>query len=71
MFFAVNGVESATLYSLNALRISREINTALVEDLRVGDYVVLHVGYALSKLDEDEALETLRLMEQAGLLEGE
>jgi hydrogenase expression/formation protein HypC len=49
--------------------IQREINTALVEDLQQGDYVILHVGYALSKLDEDEAAETLRTMAEAGLLQ--
>lgn len=50
--------------------ILREINTALVDDLRVGDYVILHVGYALSRLDEEQARETLRTMAEAGLLEG-
>jgi hydrogenase expression/formation protein HypC len=49
--------------------IEREIDTSLVEDLRVGDYVILHVGFALSRLDEDEAQETLRMMGEAGLLE--
>jgi hydrogenase expression/formation protein HypC len=42
------------------------ISTALVDDLKVGDYVILHVGYALSKLDEDEALKTLALFEAHG-----
>jgi len=46
----------------------REIGTALVDDLQVGDYVILHVGYALSKLDEQEALQTLQTMEQMGAL---
>ncbi len=49
--------------------ILREINTALVDDLQVGDYVILHVGYALSRLDEEQARETLQAMERAGLLE--
>lgn len=49
--------------------ILREINTALVDDLEVGDYVILHVGFALSKLDEDEAHRTLRAMAEAGQLE--
>lgn len=49
--------------------ILRDINTALVDDLQVGDYVILHVGYALSKLDEEQARETLRTMAEAGLLE--
>ena len=47
--------------------ILREINTALVDDLQVGDYVILHVGYALSKLDEAEAQQTLEAMAEAGL----
>ena len=48
--------------------ILREINTALVDDLKVGDYVILHVGYALSRLDEEEAQQTLEAMTAAGLL---
>ncbi len=48
--------------------ILREINTALVDDLQVGDYVILHVGCALSRLNEDEALRTLQLMSDSGLL---
>ena len=46
----------------------REINTALVDDLRVGDFVILHVGFALSRLDEEEARQTLETMAAAGLL---
>jgi hydrogenase expression/formation protein HypC len=42
------------------------VSTALVEDLRVGDYVVLHVGYALAKIDPDEAQRTLELLASAG-----
>jgi hydrogenase expression/formation protein HypC len=41
--------------------VKTKISTALVEDLNVGDYVILHVGYALSKLDIDEAQATLKL----------
>jgi hydrogenase expression/formation protein HypC len=47
----------------------REINTALVDDLKVGDYVILHVGYALSRLDQDEAERTLATMSEGGVLE--
>ncbi len=45
----------------------REIDTTLVDDLQVKDYVILHVGYALSRLDEDEALQTLQLMADIGI----
>ena len=44
----------------------KTISVALVDDLQVGDYVILHVGYALSKIDEEEALATLDLLHQAG-----
>ena len=35
-----------------------------IPDIAVGDYVIVHVGFALSKLDEEEALETLRLIKE-------
>jgi hydrogenase expression/formation protein HypC len=41
---------------------------ALVEDVAIGDYVLLHVGYALAIIDEDEALRTLALLCEAALL---
>ena len=46
--------------------IVREIDIALVDDLQVGDYVILHVGYALSKLNEVEAQKTLEAMAAIG-----
>ncbi|MGD1037196.1 MAG: HypC/HybG/HupF family hydrogenase formation chaperone [Roseiarcus sp.] len=46
----------------------RIVSTALVEDLQVGDYVVLHVGYALAKIDPDEAERTLKLLASAGVV---
>jgi hydrogenase expression/formation protein HypC len=45
----------------------KTVSTALVEDLQVGDYVVLHVGYALSKIDPEEAERTLELLREAGM----
>jgi hydrogenase expression/formation protein HypC len=41
--------------------IKKEINTSLLESVKIGDYVIIHVGYALTKLDEAEAHKTLRL----------
>jgi hydrogenase expression/formation protein HypC len=37
---------------------------ALVEDIKVGDWVILHAGHAISKLNEAEARETLQLFEE-------
>lgn len=41
--------------------IEKEISTTLIDSLAIGDYVILHVGFALTKLDEDEAQKTLAL----------
>lgn len=46
--------------------VRKEISLALVEGVEVGDYVILHVGYALQKLDEDEAQRTLALFAEMG-----
>ena len=47
--------------------VTKEISLALLSDVQVGDYVILHVGYALSKLDPEEAEKTLALFaEMAG-----
>jgi hydrogenase expression/formation protein HypC len=36
----------------------------MVENVRVGDYVLLHAGFAIEKLNEEDALETLRLLKE-------
>jgi hydrogenase expression/formation protein HypC len=42
------------------------ISLALVEDVAPGDYVIVHVGYALSKIDAEEAARTLALLAEVG-----
>ena len=49
--------------------VQKEISLALVDDVRIGDYVIVHVGYALTKLDPREAELTLEMMAEAGLLD--
>jgi hydrogenase expression/formation protein HypC len=44
--------------------ITKEVATDLIEKPQAGDYVILHVGYALTKLDEEEAKKTLSIMQQ-------
>ncbi|KAF0205279.1 MAG: hydrogenase expression/formation protein [Gallionellaceae bacterium] len=41
--------------------VRKEISLSLVEDVKVGDYVIVHVGYALQLLDPEEAAQTLAL----------
>ena len=49
--------------------VKREVSLALVEDVHINDYVLIHVGYALNKISVDEAEKTLDLFAEAGLLE--
>ena len=50
--------------------VSREINLRLLEDAQVGDYVLVHAGFAIEKIDEQEAKETLELMQQIFRFQG-
>jgi hydrogenase expression/formation protein HypC len=45
--------------------VRREVSVLLLEDPRVGDYVIVHAGFAIHKIDEEEATETLRLLREA------
>jgi len=51
--------------------VSKVVSVALVEDLEVGDYVMLHVGYALSRISSEEAERTLALLREAGAVGAE
>ena len=51
--------------------VSKVVSIALVDNLKVGDYVVLHVGYALSRIEPAEAERTLALLREAGALGAE
>ena len=44
--------------------VNKEISVALIENLAAGDYVIVHVGYALTKIDPDEAARTLELLRE-------
>jgi hydrogenase expression/formation protein HypC len=48
--------------------VSKQISLALVEGVDIGDYVLIHVGYALNKISPEEAERTLELIAAAGLL---
>ena len=51
--------------------VRKEISLALVDHVAVGDYVIVHVGYALNKLDPEEAANTLALFAELGQLDGD
>ena len=48
--------------------VRRNINVALLDAVDVGDYVLIHVGFALSKVDEEEATRTYALLEELNQL---
>ena len=49
--------------------VRKDVSLALLDGVAVGDYVIVHVGYALTRLDPEEAEKTLALMAEAGLME--
>ena len=49
--------------------VRKEISLALVDGVALGDYVIVHVGYALNKLDPEEAAKTLALFAEIGQLD--
>jgi hydrogenase expression/formation protein HypC len=51
--------------------ITRQVQLDFVPEAEIGDYVIVHVGFALSKVDAEEAERTYQLLEQMGLLEEE
>ena len=51
--------------------ITREVHLDFVPEVEVGEYVIVHVGFALSRLDASEAARTLELLKEMGELESE
>jgi len=62
--------EENRLATVEVAGVRRAVNVSLLDDgdesVRPGDWVLIHVGFALSKVDEEEALATLRLLEEMG-----
>jgi hydrogenase expression/formation protein HypC len=47
------------------------VDFSLLEDVRPGDWVIVHAGFAITKLDEEEAQETLSLLREIATTQGE
>jgi hydrogenase expression/formation protein HypC len=58
------------LASVDVVGVRRTVNVGLLdvdgEGVQVGDWVLIHVGFALSRVDEEEAAATLRMLEEMG-----
>lgn len=61
---AIDEVLDAATVALGG--VSKQVSLALLDEAEVGDYVLVHVGYALNRISPEEAERTLRLLEQAG-----
>ncbi|MBT9587240.1 HypC/HybG/HupF family hydrogenase formation chaperone [bacterium] len=49
--------------------VSKEVCLDYVPEVEVGDYAIVHVGFAITRLDQDSARESLRMFAEMGLLE--
>ncbi|MCD6231874.1 HypC/HybG/HupF family hydrogenase formation chaperone [Candidatus Aerophobetes bacterium] len=47
--------------------IKREVNLTLLPEVRIGDYVLVHAGFAISKVDEKDVQELLKLLSMADI----
>jgi len=66
----VVSIEEATESAVVALgNVKKTISIALLDDVHIDDYVLLHVGYALHKISEEEAARTLAMFDEAELIE--
>ncbi len=45
--------------------VQRQASLLLLEDPKVGEYVIVHAGFAIKKIDEEAAMETLKLLREA------
>jgi len=64
-------VEGTPMATVDFGGVRKEVCLAYVPDVQVGDYTIVHVGFALTKLDEASAKETLELFKSVGLLDQE
>ena len=51
---------------VNFAGVAKDICIQWIEEPKVGEYVLAHVGFALNKIDEDDALETIKLLKDMG-----
>lgn len=49
--------------------VQRKVSLLLLEDARVGEYVIVHAGFAIHRIDESAAMESLKLLREAASLD--
>lgn len=57
-------IEESKIGKVDYMGTKIKTNLILLEDVKVGDWVIVHAGFAISKLDEEEAQETFSLLRE-------
>ncbi len=65
---SIAGEEVARLGRVDFGGIVREVNLCYVPDAKIGDYVIVHVGFAISVVDEEEAARVFEYLKEMGEL---
>jgi len=61
--------EATDMATVSLDGVQKDVSTALVDDVQIGDYLLVHVGFALNKISPEEAERTLELFAQMAALE--
>ena len=61
---AIDATSQPRMGTVSFSGIKKQVCLEWIPDISVGEYVIVHVGFALSKMDEQEALETLNILQQ-------
>jgi len=56
--------QGMTMGKVNFAGITKEVCLAYVPDVQIGEYVIVHVGFAISKVDEEEAMQVFEYLKQ-------
>ena len=68
---SVSEQDGQTMAQVDFGGLRKEVCLAYIPDVQVGEYVIVHVGFAIQRLDEQSALETLANFDKLGILEEE
>jgi hydrogenase expression/formation protein HypC len=68
---SIADVDDALMAEVDFGTVRKKVCMAYIPDVKVGEYVVVHVGFAIQRLDEESALETLADFRKFGILDDE
>ncbi|MGB9634487.1 MAG: HypC/HybG/HupF family hydrogenase formation chaperone [Chloroflexaceae bacterium] len=68
---AISDIDGVRMGKVDFDGIVKDVCLSYLPDIQVGDYTIVHVGFAITQLDEQSAKETLALFHELGILEEE